>query len=93
MSKGSNELHTNIWRRMKLQYLDMGTSFVNRHFDDLEICFNLSTILASFPATGFNFSRSFDKPSGQTYNVDIQTCNAHQFETKLHAHYLMANVS
>ena len=41
---------------MKLQYLDMGTSFVNRYFDDLQICVNLSTILASFPGTGFNFS-------------------------------------
>ena len=28
---------------MKLKYRDMGTSSVNRCFDDLEICFNLST--------------------------------------------------
>ena len=41
---------------MKLQYLDMGTSFVNRCFDHLEICFNPNTIFASFPGTGFNFS-------------------------------------
>ena len=60
---------------MKLQYLDMGTSFVKRHFDDLE-CFNLSTTLASSPGTGFNFSWSFD-------NVDTQMFNAHEFETKL----------
>ena len=78
---------------MKFKYLDMGTSFVNRHFDDLEMCFSLSTILASFPGTGFNFSWLFDKLSGQTYNVDTQTLNAHKFETKLHLDYLVPNVS
>ena len=78
LSNGSNELHMTIWRRIKLQHLDIGTSFVNRYFDDLDICFNRSTILASFPYTGFNFSWSFDKPSGQTYDVDTQTFNAYK---------------
>ena len=56
LSKVSYELHATIWRTDEITILDMGTSFVNRYFDDLEICFNLSTILASFPGTGFNFS-------------------------------------
>ena len=61
----------------------MGTRFVN---DDLDICSNLSTLLVSFPGTGFNFSWSFEKPSRQTYSADKQMFNAHDFETKLHIH-------
>ena len=43
---------------IKLPYLDMDTSFVNRYL--------LSTMLALFQ---FKFSLSLDKPPGQTYNV------------------------
>ena len=70
----------------------MGTSFVNRYFDDLELCFNLSTVLASFPGNGFNFYDHLTNHQ-ETYNVDTQIFSAHKFETKLHAHNLMSNVS